>query len=229
MPLSMQWAVPMQQKDCNCSPEDSLTCEHKLRPLAFFSRKLASSQLNWPTRQKECYAIVVSLKRWAHYLRMATIICQTDHETIQGWHREAVDTVDGPSGRQARWHELFSKFRIYVTYLKGKDNVVGDWASRWAYPAHPDVWDISIHGNRQADEQVRKMMEKEKEESTESWIKAVNQQCTTNTRQVAMVRAIQVRPVRETKSKGKEGAVIKSIFEEDWSYSYTQCPLFGHI
>ena len=55
-PDASQYAVgsALQQKDCNCSPEDSLTCDHKPRPLPFLSRKLASSQLNWPTRQKEC-------------------------------------------------------------------------------------------------------------------------------------------------------------------------------
>ena len=32
-----------------------------LRPLAFFSRKLSGSQLNWSPREKECYAILAAL------------------------------------------------------------------------------------------------------------------------------------------------------------------------
>ena len=58
-----------------------------------------------------------------------------------------------------------------MTYLKGKDNHVGDWASRWAYPAHPDVWDVSIHGNQRAHEQVQKMEAAELKESEELFLK----------------------------------------------------------
>ena len=32
-----------------------------LRPLAFFSRKLSGSKLNWSPREQECYAIVAAL------------------------------------------------------------------------------------------------------------------------------------------------------------------------
>ena len=37
-------------------------------PVCFFSRKLTSSQLNWSPREKEAYAVVASLIKWAGWI-----------------------------------------------------------------------------------------------------------------------------------------------------------------
>ncbi len=44
--------------------EGALT-PHGTVPVAFLSRKLGKSQLNWTPREKETYAVVESLKKWA--------------------------------------------------------------------------------------------------------------------------------------------------------------------
>ena len=72
--------------------------------------------------------------------------------------------MQGPSPRQARWLELFSKFDLHVVYTLGPVNSVGDFLSRWAYPANPALGDVSIHGTAQAAGDVRDMMAAEKEE-----------------------------------------------------------------
>ena len=77
---------------------------------------------------------------------------------------QARKTVGGPSPRQARWHELFSKFDLHVVYTPGPVNPVGDFLSRWANPANPALGDVSIHGTAQAARDVRDMMAAEKEE-----------------------------------------------------------------
>ena len=66
--------------------------------------------------------------------------------------------MGGPSPRQARWLELFSKFDIHIFYTSGPVNSVGDFLSRWAYPANPALGDVSIHGTAQAAGDVRHMM-----------------------------------------------------------------------
>ena len=72
--------------------------------------------------------------------------------------------MGGPSRRQARWHELFSKFDLHVVYTPPPVNPVGDFLSRWAYPANPALGDVSIHGTAQAAGDVRDMMAAEKGE-----------------------------------------------------------------
>ena len=51
-----------------------------------------------------------------------------------------------------------------MVYTPGPVNPVGDFLSRWAYPANPALGDVSIHGTAQAAGDVRDMMAAEKEE-----------------------------------------------------------------
>ena len=72
--------------------------------------------------------------------------------------------MGGPSPHQARWHELFPKFDLHMVYTLRPVNPVGDFLSRWAYPANPALGDVSIHGTAQAARDVRDMMAAEKED-----------------------------------------------------------------
>ena len=66
--------------------------------------------------------------------------------------------MGGSSPRQARWHESFSKFDLHVVYTTGPVNPVGDFLSRWAYPANLALGDVSKHGTAEATGDVRDMM-----------------------------------------------------------------------
>ena len=96
-----------------------------IRPVAFFSRKLTSSQLNWTPREKECYAIVMALHKWQSWIGLNEVTVRTDHKTLESWHKEVVQGSDGPSPRQARWHQLFSRFKLQVEYAKGGGQCCG--------------------------------------------------------------------------------------------------------
>ena len=135
-----------------------------LRPLAFFSRKLSGSQLNWGPRQKECYAIVAALLKWRGWVGNKRVEVRTGHRSLENRATEDVKTVGGPSPRQARWHELFSTFNLHVVYTPALVNPVGDFLSRWTYPANPALGDVSIRGTAQAAGDVRDMMAAEKGE-----------------------------------------------------------------
>ena len=85
------------------------------RPVGFFSRKLTTGQIKtWSPREKETYAIVEALKKWAGSIGTNPVVILTDHQALQSWHKELIDTPSGPAGRRARWHELFSKCDLEV-------------------------------------------------------------------------------------------------------------------
>ena len=121
-----------------------------LRPLAFFSRKLSGSQLNRSLRERECYALVAVLVNWHGWVENKRVEVLTDHCTLEDWATEDLNTVGGPSPRQARWHKLFSKLDLHVVHTPGPVNSVADFLSRWAHPANPASGDVSIHGTAQA-------------------------------------------------------------------------------
>ena len=130
--------------------------EGKWVPVGFYSRKLAGSQKNWSTREKETYAIVAALRKWAGIIGFQPVVVTTDHKSLEDWVTEQMDTPSGPRGRRARWHETLSQFDLEVKYIPGNENVVADALSRWAYPASSAREDVSFHGSAQACEEVKK-------------------------------------------------------------------------
>jgi hypothetical protein len=77
----------------------------KLRPIAFYSRKLIQAELNYNIHDKELLAIVVAFKVWRVYLEGAkhTIIMKTDHKNLMFF-----TTTKELTRRQARWAETLS-------------------------------------------------------------------------------------------------------------------------
>ena len=107
---------------------------------------------------------MVALLKWHSWVGNKQVQVRTDHRSLENGATEDLKTVGGPPPRQVRWHELFSKFDLHVVYTPGPVNPVGDFLSRWAYPANPALGDVSKHGTAQAAGDVRDMMAAEKEE-----------------------------------------------------------------
>ena len=128
-PDTSNWAVGA---DVQQEGTDGALC-----PLAFFSRRLSGSQLNWSRREKDCYAIVAALLKWHGWVGNKRVEVCTDHRGSGNWATGDLETVGGSSPRQACWHELFFKFDLYLVYTPGPVNLVGDFLSRSAYPANP--------------------------------------------------------------------------------------------
>ena len=52
-------------------------------PIGFMSRKLTSGQGDrWDTRDKETYAIVSGLERWANYIAYSKVLILSDHKSF---------------------------------------------------------------------------------------------------------------------------------------------------
>ncbi|GMI79947.1 hypothetical protein HRI_001664000 [Hibiscus trionum] len=81
--------------------------------------------LNYPTYDKEMYALVRTIETWQHYLWPKEFIIHTDHEAlkhIRGQHKL--------NKRHAKWVEFLETFLCVIKYKKGKENIVADALSR---------------------------------------------------------------------------------------------------
>ncbi|CAA7039456.1 unnamed protein product, partial [Microthlaspi erraticum] len=95
------------------------------KPIAFFSEKLGGATLNYPTYDKELYALVRACKLGNTYLWPKEFVIHTDHESLK--HLKGQQKLNK---RHARWVEFIETFPYVIKYKKGKDNVVADALSR---------------------------------------------------------------------------------------------------
>ena len=52
-------------------------------PITYFSEKLNGAALNYPTYDKELYALVRALETWQHYLWPKEFVIHTNHESLK--------------------------------------------------------------------------------------------------------------------------------------------------
>eukprot|EP00253_Pinus_taeda_P021102 PITA_21102 len=53
------------------------------KPICYHSKKFSQAVINYPTYEKELYALVQSVKKWKHYLISKETIIHTDHQPLQ--------------------------------------------------------------------------------------------------------------------------------------------------
>ncbi|KAL0313444.1 UNVERIFIED_CONTAM: Retrovirus-related Pol polyprotein from transposon.6 [Sesamum radiatum] len=95
------------------------------RPVAYFSEKLSGPTLNYPTYDKELYALVRVLETWQHYLWSKEFVIHSDHEALK-----YIKSQSKLSRRHAKWVEFIESFPYVIKHKKGKDNIVADALSR---------------------------------------------------------------------------------------------------
>ena len=83
------FAIGAPLKQCD-EDESRTSTAGAMYPVAFFSRKLQSSQQNWIPREKEAYAVVSALCKWDSWIVIQPITVHSDHHSLQHWHSEAV-------------------------------------------------------------------------------------------------------------------------------------------
>ena len=95
------------------------------RPLAYMSKKLTKSQVNWPTIEQECYAIVQAVEKWDKYLRGHEFILETDHEPLVN-----LPNKEQLNKRCERWRLRLAEYRFKMKHIQGKKNNMADYLSR---------------------------------------------------------------------------------------------------
>lgn len=92
-------------------------------PIAFMSKTLSAEEMKWSTIEKECYAIVMALRKFEYLLRDRKFILRTDHENLTYIN-------DPPSPKVRRWKIAIQEHDFHIEHIDGDKNVVADGFSR---------------------------------------------------------------------------------------------------
>ena len=69
-------------------------------PVAFLEPDPGRGPTSNLARQKETYAIVCALRKWSGHIGLQPVVVCTDHQSLQSWHTEHVDTPFGTGGKE---------------------------------------------------------------------------------------------------------------------------------
>src|SRR6267154_3394519 len=116
----------------------SIICpDGEVHPVAFYSRTLNVTELNYDTHDKELLAIYEAFHTWWHYLEGSALPIDvvTDHKNL-----EYFATTKLLSRRQARWSEFLHHFHLVVRFRPGRLSAKPDSLTRrWdIYPKEGD-------------------------------------------------------------------------------------------
>lgn len=106
------------------------------RPIAFFSKKLKTSERNSAAVERECLAIVKAIDHFQVYLTGVSFTVTTDHSCLQ-----YLQSMKDSGGRLTRWALKLQPYRFRVKHRPGKENQNADALSRqaWKEPEGEDV------------------------------------------------------------------------------------------
>ena len=95
------------------------------QPVALFSRKLLEREKKYSTVEKECLAIVLSIKTFAVYLLGKPLLLQTDNRALMWLH-----SFKDKNARLTRWSLALQPYSFTVEHRKGRNNANVDALSR---------------------------------------------------------------------------------------------------
>ena len=87
------------------------------------SKSLIREQLKWSTPEKECFAIIVSLRKWHYLLEGVHFVLRTDHANLTFLH-------SGHSAKVTRWRMEMQDYVFSLEHIPGRNNIVADAFSR---------------------------------------------------------------------------------------------------
>jgi hypothetical protein len=96
------------------------------KPICYHSENFNQFVVNYPTYDKELYALVQSVKKWKHYLLGKGTIIHTDHQPLQ--YLQAQTKLQ--QYIHYRWMSFLQQFHLVIKYKKGTSNKVADMISR---------------------------------------------------------------------------------------------------
>ena len=94
--------------------------------VSYFSRKFIGSERNYPTYEKELFAVYLSVKKFSHYLRPKQFTIVTDNSAVSAFLK-----TETTNPRVIRWITYLLSFSFVIIHKSGKENPVADFCSRY--------------------------------------------------------------------------------------------------
>ncbi|CAB0038643.1 unnamed protein product [Trichogramma brassicae] len=120
-------------------------------PIVYVSRVLTSAERNYTTSEKECLALLWTIRKLRPYLEGYKFIAVTDHSALQ-----YLRNLKDPTGRLARWALEMQQWEFEIVHRRGKVHELPDALSR-AYETNEEVCVAGV--SDESDEEHRRLME----------------------------------------------------------------------
>ncbi|GFX00132.1 transposon Tf2-6 polyprotein [Trichonephila clavipes] len=101
--------------------------DSELQPLAFFSRKLTSSEKSYSAYDRELLAIYSAIRHFRYMLEARDFTVFTDQKPLTYAFRQKSDKC---SPRQIRQLDFITQFTTNIVHIPGSDNIAADVLSR---------------------------------------------------------------------------------------------------
>ncbi|GFX34118.1 retrovirus-related Pol polyprotein from transposon 17.6 [Trichonephila clavipes] len=126
--------------------------DSELQPLAFFSRKLTSSEKSYSAYDCELLAIYSAIRHFRYMLEARDFTVFTDHKPLTYAFRQKSDKC---SPRQIRQLDFLSQFTTNIVHIPGSDNIAADVLSRVSAITFPSQIDYDcIAETQQTDQEL---------------------------------------------------------------------------
>ncbi|GFW12146.1 retrovirus-related Pol polyprotein from transposon 17.6 [Trichonephila clavipes] len=130
--------------------------DSELQPLAFFSRKLTSSEKSYSAYDRELLAIYSTIRHFRYMLEARDFTVFTDHKPLTYAFRQKSDKC---SPRQIRQLDFISQFTTNIVHIPGSDNIAADVLSRVSAITFPSQIDYDcIAETQQTDQELHTLI-----------------------------------------------------------------------
>ncbi|GFX25654.1 retrovirus-related Pol polyprotein from transposon 17.6 [Trichonephila clavipes] len=130
--------------------------DSELQPLAFFSRKLTSSEKSYSAYDRELPAIYSAIRHFRYMLEARDFTVFTDHKPLTYAFRQKSDKC---SPRQIRQLDFISQFTTNIVHIPGSDNIAADVLSRVSAITFPSPIDYDcIAETQQTDQELHTLI-----------------------------------------------------------------------
>ncbi|GFV44939.1 transposon Tf2-11 polyprotein [Trichonephila clavipes] len=130
--------------------------DSELQPLAFFFRKLTSSEKSYSAYDRELLAIYSAIRHFRYMLEARDFTVFTDHKPLTYAFRQKSDKC---SPRQIRQLDFISQFTTNIVHIPGSENIAADVLSRVSAITFPSQIDYDcIAETQQTDQELHTLI-----------------------------------------------------------------------